>query len=72
MILMYDPPGGWKYGFPKPYKPLKGESLRDTLIRDGYPEKEIISDKENVAKYVRFFGWDEKLWEREQGYDTGE
>ena len=34
----YDPPEGWKYGFPKEYKPLPGESIEDTLRRDGYPE----------------------------------
>ena len=52
-MLMYDPPGGWRYGFPKPYKPLPGESLEDTLRRDGYPDKEIRS---GGAKYCRFFG----------------
>jgi hypothetical protein len=36
-MLLYDPPSGWKYGFPKPYKPLEGETLTETLIRDGYP-----------------------------------
>ena len=35
---IYDPPEGWRWGFPKPYKPLTGESFRDTLKRDGYPE----------------------------------
>lgn len=59
MTLMYDPPSGWKYGFPKPYQPKEGESLKDTLIRDGYPEKEIISDDTHSAKYVRFFGGDD-------------
>jgi len=37
-MTLYDPPSGWKYGFPKEYKPLPGESLEDTLRRDGYPE----------------------------------
>lgn len=35
--LIYDPPQGWLYGFPRPYRPLEGERLEDTLIRDGYP-----------------------------------
>jgi hypothetical protein len=39
--LLYDPPSGWKYGFPKPYVPLEGESLNNTLLRDGYPQHEI-------------------------------
>lgn len=41
--MIYDPPSGWKYGFPKPYKPLEGEALSSTLRRDGYPDKEIKS-----------------------------
>ena len=36
--MIYDPPEGWRYGFPKPYLPLTGETFRDTLKRDGYPE----------------------------------
>lgn len=50
---LYDPPSGWKYGFPKPYQPLEGESLRETLLRDGYPEHEIANGGD---KYVRFIG----------------
>jgi hypothetical protein len=39
---VYDPPSGWKYGFPKPYKPLTdSETLTETLLRDGYPQAEI-------------------------------
>ena len=40
MKLLYDPPSGWRYGFPKVYAPLPGESLQDTLRRDGYPAKD--------------------------------
>lgn len=39
--LIYDPPSGWRYGFPKEYLPLPGETLRETLLRDGYPQHEI-------------------------------
>ena len=39
MTKWYDPPSGWQFGFPKVYKPLDGESLADTLRRDGYPER---------------------------------
>jgi len=35
----YDPPSGWRYGFPKPYKPLPEETFEQTLRRDGYPDK---------------------------------
>ena len=41
------------YDFPKPYNPLPGESLKDTLIRDGYPQHEIDA---GMDKYVRFIG----------------
>jgi calcineurin-like phosphoesterase family protein len=50
---LYDPPSGWKYGFPKPYRPLPGETLEQTLLRDGYPQREIDN---GGAKYCRFIG----------------
>lgn len=54
-ITLYDPPSGWRWGFPKAYEPLPDESLEDTLRRDGYPEKEI---EWGGAEHVRF-------WERD-------
>jgi hypothetical protein len=51
--MFYDPPSGWQYGFPKKYEPLPGESLEDTLRRDGYPEKEIA---QGMADHCRFIG----------------
>jgi hypothetical protein len=36
---MYDPPEGWRHGFPRPYKPKPGETLAQTLLRDGYPKR---------------------------------
>jgi len=56
--LLYDPPSGWLYGFPKPYRPLPGESIEETLRRDGYPEKEILSIKRPDGSLigVRFIG----------------
>lgn len=53
-MLLYDPPSGWKYGFPKPYLPNPGETLEQTLLRDGYPQTEL--DRNGGAKYVRFIG----------------
>ena len=39
--LWVDPPSGWKYGFPKVWN---GEgNMRDWLIDNGYPQKEIDS-----------------------------
>jgi hypothetical protein len=52
-MTLYDPPSGWRYGFPKPYKPLEGESLKETLLRDGYPQKEI---DRGGHKHCRFIG----------------
>lgn len=51
--MLYDPPSGWKYGFPRPYNPLPNESLADTLLRDGYPQREIDN---GGARHCRFIG----------------
>lgn len=51
-MQMYDPPSGWRYGFPKPYLPLPGELLPDTLLRDSYPQHEIDN---GGSRYCRFF-----------------
>ena len=51
----YDPPNGWRYGFPKLYQPKDGESLIDTLVRDGYPRKMA---EECGAEHCRF--WESK------------
>lgn len=55
---LYDPPSGWRYGFPKPYLPREGESLEETLRRDGYPQHEIDN---GGAKHCRFIGRREDL-----------
>lgn len=55
--MLYDPPSGWKYGFPKPYEPNEGESLGATLLRDGYPRHELNSiTVDGRVKWVRFIG----------------
>lgn len=57
-ITIYDPPSGWRYGFPRVYAPLPGETLNDTLRRDGYPQAEIdIWDGEEVP--CRF--WEQEV-----------
>lgn len=56
--MIYDPPSGWRYGFPKPYAPLKGETLAQTLLRDGYPQREI---DQGGDKHCRFLGTQEEL-----------
>lgn len=50
-MLIVDPPGGWRYGFPLPYAPDEGESLRDWLVRMGYPEQEA----DFAAKHCRWW-----------------
>jgi hypothetical protein len=57
-VTIYDPPSGWKYGFPKkvPWSVLNGENgaFKQWLLDEGYPEKDI-----NFAlKYGR--QWQEK------------
>lgn len=52
--IIYDPPSGWMYGFPKEYVPRRGLSLEEILVEDGYPE----SEAEFAARYTRF--WTEK------------
>jgi hypothetical protein len=57
-MLFYDPPSGWLYGFPKAYHPLEGETLAQTLLRDGYPQLEI---DRGGAEHCRFIGDYEEL-----------
>ena len=54
--IMVDPPGGWKYGFPKLYDPSKEEgTMYDWLVRQGYPQSEI--DRYDGQFYCRFWNW---------------
>jgi len=52
-MRMYDPPLGWKYGFPKEYKPHPADTIEETLVRDGYPQEMI--DKIGDHLHVRFW-----------------
>lgn len=52
-MRMYDPPLGWKYGFPKEYKPYPADTIEETLVRDGYPQEMI--DKMGNHLHVRFW-----------------
>lgn len=40
-VTMIDPPGGWQYGFPKPFLISEKQSFQDWLIENGYPQSEI-------------------------------
>ena len=57
MGLIYDPPGGWRCGFPRAYEPLPNETLEQTLIRDGYP----AGQAEFGARHCRFIGERDEL-----------
>lgn len=52
-MVLYDPPSGWMYGFPKVYRPQPGETLAQTLLRDGYPQEEIDN---GGSEHCRFIG----------------
>lgn len=55
--MMYDPPTGWRYGFPKIYRPVEGETIEDTLERDGYPR--AMAD-DFGGKHCRFWHVEEQ------------
>lgn len=42
-MTIIDPPGGWKYGFPKPIPEERRNDTTNWLIEQGYP-KELISE----------------------------
>jgi hypothetical protein len=51
----YDPPSGWKYGFPKIWPDgleLTQENIETQLTRDGYPAKDVSF----AARHCRFGG----------------
>ena len=60
--VTYDPPSGLRYGFPRAYKPMEGETLEQTLARDGYPEAMILN---GMAKHCRFMGSERALAQME-------
>lgn len=41
MAMMIDPPEGWRYGFPRSYDDAKDGSMREFLLRHGYPLKDV-------------------------------
>ena len=50
-LVMIDPPGGWKYGFPLVFDPLPDEKVHEFLIRNNYP----VDEAEFAAKYCRYW-----------------
>lgn len=51
MTRMIDPPSGWQYGFPRLYDDLQDGSLREFLIRHGYPEKDVDFALEHMRSW---------------------
>lgn len=41
--MIIDPPGGWQYGFPKRIPQAELCRVREWLVENGYPQKEIDS-----------------------------
>lgn len=52
--MWVDPPSGWQYGFPKIYEPAKDGSLKEFLVREGYP-----ADMLAATTLVRLIDMDE-------------
>ena len=53
--MLYDPPSGWQFGFPKRWPQgleRTKENLAIQLIKDGYP----IEDIPLAVKHTRFMG----------------
>jgi len=50
---MIDPPGGWKYGFPKIIPPEHQSRTLTWLVEQGYPQAEI--DKLGNHFYCRYW-----------------
>ena len=53
MTKWIDPPGGWKYGFPKPI-PDDIIFFEDWLVSEGYPREEI----EKMGDYFFCSQWE--------------
>ena len=40
-VMMIDPPGGWRYGFPRTYDSTRDGPMREFLLANGYPEGDV-------------------------------
>ena len=49
-----DPPGGWKYGFPKTFDTEKDGDMHTWLVANGYPQEEIedLGDQFYVRQWL--------------------
>lgn len=53
--LMIDPPGGWRYGFPKQIPDSQLCRVRHWLVENGYPESEM----ESYGQHFNYRMWSE-------------
>jgi hypothetical protein len=58
-VTMCDPPGGWKYGFPKaiPKEFESAQEFHDWLVSEGYPLQVI--DEMGESFYCRY--WEQEI-----------
>jgi hypothetical protein len=49
--MIIDPPEGWRYGFPKLWDSDVDDNLREFLLHNGYPEKDV----DFALKYIRMW-----------------
>ena len=64
-ITIIDPPGGWRYGFPKPIPQDRLKDVNTWLVEQGYPKEEI--DSYGDFFYCRFWKEDIKVnWDTEK------
>jgi hypothetical protein len=61
--MIIDPPGGWKYGFPRPIPVEELKRVREWLVENGYPQKEMDS-------YGEYFYY--RTWSVPEGKDESE
>lgn len=51
MVMMIDPPEGWRYGFPRRYNDAEDGNMRDFLLKHGYPEKDVDFAMNNMGQW---------------------
>jgi hypothetical protein len=53
-MILIDPPSGWKYGFPKPYRYHHETTtgLERWLLKNGYPQSLIDQGLAEFCRYV--------------------
>jgi hypothetical protein len=49
--MMIDPFSGWRYGFPRLWNSDVDGDLREFLLQNGYPEKDV----DFALKYIRMW-----------------